>query len=96
MCMYFTVTFILHIEMDRPDEQSRTRTNVTKCSFRPGSTPFAIHPAVFRQINGEKIGPGPRGYKIFFMLNSAKHEIFHANKSQINNCKFFLAKHSSA
>ena len=36
----------------------------------------------------------PRGYKTFFMLNSAEHEIFHANKSQItNNCKFFLAKH---
>ena len=24
-----------------------------------------------------------RGYKTFFMLNSAEHEIFHANKSQI-------------
>ena len=39
----------------------------------------------------------PRGYKTFFMLNSAEHEIFPANKSQItNNCKFFLAKHSWA
>ena len=38
-----------------------------------------------------------RGYKTFFMLNSAEHEIVHANKSQItNNCKFFLAKHSWA
>ena len=37
----------------------------------------------------------PRGYKHFFMLNSAEHGICHANKSQItNNCKFFLAKHS--
>ena len=37
----------------------------------------------------------PRGYKTFFMLNSAEHEIFHAHKSQItNNAKFFLAKHS--
>ena len=36
----------------------------------------------------------PRGYKHFFMLNSAEHEICHANKSQItNNCKFFLANH---
>ena len=36
----------------------------------------------------------PRGYKTFFMLNSAEHEIFFANKSQITyNCKFFLAKH---
>ena len=36
-----------------------------------------------------------RGYKSFFMLNSAEREIFHANKSQTsNNCKFFLAKHS--
>ena len=25
----------------------------------------------------------PRGYKTFFMLNSAEYEIFHANKSQI-------------
>ena len=33
----------------------------------------------------------------FFMLNSAEHEFFPANKSQIaNNCKFFLAKHSWA
>ena len=37
----------------------------------------------------------PWGYKTFFMLNSAKHEICAANKSQItNNCKFFLAKHA--
>ena len=37
----------------------------------------------------------PRGYKTFFMLNSAEHEIFPVNKSQVtNNCKFFLAKHS--
>ena len=35
------------------------------------------------------------GYKTFFMLNSAEHEIFSANNSQItNNCNFFLAKHS--
>ena len=26
-------------------------------------------------------GPGPRGYKTFFMLNSAEHEICPANKS---------------
>ena len=38
---------------------------------------------------------GIRGYKHFFMLNSAEHEICHANKSQnTNSCKFFLAKHS--
>ena len=37
----------------------------------------------------------PRGYKTFFMLNLAEHEICPANISQItNNCKFFLAKHS--
>ena len=37
----------------------------------------------------------PRGYKPFFMLTSAEHEICPANKSQITNmCKFFLAKHS--
>ena len=37
----------------------------------------------------------PRGYKTFFMLYSAEHEICTADKSQItNNCKVFLAKHS--
>ena len=35
----------------------------------------------------------PRGYKLFFMLNSAEHEICPANKTQLtNNCKIFLAK----
>ena len=38
-----------------------------------------------------------RGYKTFFMLNSAEHEICPANKSHItNNCKFFLSEHSWA
>ena len=37
----------------------------------------------------------PRGYKSFFMLNSAVHEICPAYKSQVtNNCKVFLAEHS--
>ena len=36
----------------------------------------------------------PRGYRTFFMLISAEHEICPANKSQISNyCKFFLTKH---
>ena len=40
---------------------------------------------------------GPEVIKLFFMLNSAEHEIFHAYKSQIaNNAKFFIAKHSWA
>ena len=35
----------------------------------------------------------PQGYKTFFMLDSAEHEICPANKTQITiNCKFFLAK----
>ena len=39
----------------------------------------------------------PQGYKTFFMLNSAEHEIFHSSTSQItNNAKFFLAKHNWA
>ena len=39
-----------------------------------------------------------RVYKTFFMLNSAEHEIFPANKIQITNICifFFLAKHSWA
>ena len=43
----------------------------------------------------------PRGYKTFFVLNSAEYEIFPAyeicpaNKSQITNyCKLFLVKYS--
>ena len=37
----------------------------------------------------------PGGYKTFFMLNSAEHEVCQASKSQISNiCKFFLAKQS--
>ena len=44
-----------------------------------------------------KVSSWPRSNKTFFMLNSAEHEIFHANKSQItNNAKFFLAKHNWA
>ena len=36
--------------------------------------------------------PGPEVIKLCFMLNSAEHDFFHANKSQItNNAKFFLA-----
>ena len=32
----------------------------------------------------------PRGYKTFFMLNSAEHEIFSANKYEnANNCWHF-------
>ena len=39
----------------------------------------------------------PQGYKTFFMLNSAEHEICPANKSQItNNWKFCFAKHNWA
>ena len=39
----------------------------------------------------------PRGYKTFFLLNSADHNIYPANNSQItNNFKLFLAKHSWA
>ena len=39
--------------------------------------------------------PGPEVIKLFFMLNSAEHEICPANKSQITNkCKFYLAKQS--
>ena len=29
--------------------------------------------------------PGPEGYKTVFMLNSAEHEIYPANKSQITD-----------
>ena len=36
----------------------------------------------------------PRGYKTFFLLNSAEREICSASISQISNiCKIFLAKH---
>ena len=40
-------------------------------------------------------GDQAQGYKTFFMLNSAEHEICSANKSQVtNNSKIFLAQHS--
>ena len=43
--------------------------------------------------------PSPEVIKLFFMLNSAEHEIFSANKSQItNNCKSFwlnIAEHEN-
>ena len=35
----------------------------------------------------------PRGYKTFFMLNSAEHEIFHANLKLVTTA---FAKHSWA
>ena len=45
----------------------------------------------------DNINIWPLDYKTSFMLNSAEHEICSANKSQIiNNCKFFLDKHSWA
>ena len=49
-----------------------------------------------RTANSAVSGPIlPRGYKTFFMLNSAEHDIFPAKKSHnTNNHKFFLAKHS--
>ena len=35
----------------------------------------------------------PRGFKTFFMLNSAEHELCPADKYQITkHCNFFLAK----
>ena len=50
---------------------------------------------LYKVYNTEVSKTWPQGYKIFFMLNSAVHEIFHTNKSQItNNAKFFLAKNN--
>ena len=52
------------------------------CIYKIGST-YYIYPKYWDTL--------PWGYKTIFMLNSAEHEIFPANKSQIaNNCKFFL------
>ena len=40
--------------------------------------------------------PGPKVIKLFFVHNSAEHEICPANEPQItNNCKFFLVKHTA-
>ena len=50
---------------------------------------------VYPSISLPSSSPGPQGYKTFFMLNSAEHEMCPANKSQITNkCVFFVAKHS--
>ena len=36
-----------------------------------------------------------RGYKTFFVLNSAEHEIYYAYEYQItSNCTHFVTKHS--
>ena len=36
-------------------------------------------------------GPGSEVIKKFFMLNSAKHDFFHANQSQITNNAIFFS-----
>ena len=58
---------------------------------------FEMFRDIFTNLKSTTVENGirPRGYKTFFMLNSAEHEICPANKSQItDNCKFFLAKHN--
>ena len=48
--------------------------------------------ATIDKISKEVTEGEPRGYKTFFMPNSAEHEIFPANKIQITNiCNVFLA-----
>ena len=49
------------------------------------------------RINIIQISPGPEVIKLFFMLNSAEHEICLANKSQItSNFKFYFTKQTWA
>ena len=46
---------------------------------------------VRRQVLCDSNAPGAEVTKLFFMLNSAEHEICPADKSQItNNCIFFF------
>ena len=47
---------------------------------------------IIMEVSSFRIQPGPEVIKLFFMLNSAVHEICPAIKSQItNSCKCFLA-----
>ena len=60
-------------------------TNSVK-AVRSGSTRL-VHAYATNTVNW------PRGYKTFFMLNSAEHEICPADKYQITKqCNFFLVK----
>ena len=80
---------------------------IYKCSFDTPRRQKERHFILIRQLYElrhdnkvftgvfEQRRPWARGYKTFFMLNSAEHETCPANNSQITSiCKFFLAKHS--
>ena len=64
-------------------KQSRPRSDATECNIWSGSPLFVRYQAVLRHITG------PQGFKTFFMLNSAEHEVFSANKYE--NAKNSLA-----
>ena len=98
--------------VDRKIRPSRSQSGITRQVIaRDGFfclplTPI-IDPPYITQVLQLRWLIGPRGYKTFFMLNSAEHENCLANKSQhenclanksqiTNNCKFLLAKYSWA
>ena len=63
------------------------RSRLAGHRFRKGSMLFVD----IQVLEADSKSPGPRGYKAFFVLNSAKHKICLANKSQITkNCNSFL------
>ena len=67
---------------------------MTKCLFYCSPNPIFAMKFSTNTTESDTPGhyPAPR-LQTLFMLNSAEHEIFPANKSQItNNCKFFSAK----
>ena len=82
----------VHIKVDHRNLPVITDLKITRISkLRSLISEYLLNMASCKKQTG------PRGYKTFFMLNSAEHEICPANKSQItNNYIFFLAKCSLA
>ena len=73
--------------------QKLRQNNLTCRQLKILSSLLSVKDHIDRDIRKRVLGT--RGYKHFFMLNSAEHELCHANKSQItNSCKFYLSKHS--
>ena len=75
--------FVLNANSVDPDQTPRSRASDKGLHCLPE---FLLWDTRHKWVNA-----WPRGYKTFFMLNSAEHEICPANKSKItNDCKFFL------
>ena len=100
--LYTVISFIMKSISDK----KRDLALVNGCTFREATlSKWFLHPEngsrkEFAPLKGKNFLLRSslirlQDYKTFFMLTSAEHEIFHADKSQItNNAKFFLAKYN--